>query len=70
MGLGQDEARVALIAAAGTLGPRQSGGHFTGSRSIRISGLTPGGLYEIQIRAIGGSTGTSDWSDPKQHRSL
>lgn len=64
------EARVALVATDGALGPWQSGNYSTTSRSVRINGLTPGGLYEIQIRAIGGSTGTSDWSDPKQHRSL
>lgn len=64
------ETRVALVAADGVLGPWQSGGHFTNSRSIRINGLTPGGMCEIQTRVIGGSTGTSDWSDPKQHRSL
>ncbi|MFA6561406.1 MAG: fibronectin type III domain-containing protein [Verrucomicrobiia bacterium] len=58
------------IVLIGALGPWQSGGHSTTSRSIRINGLTPGGLYEIQIRALGGSTGTSDWSDAKQHRSL
>jgi len=44
---------------------------YTGdSRHIRLSGLTPGVLYTIQIRALGGSTGQSDWSDPVQHRSL
>ncbi len=64
------ETRVALVSPDGTLGPWQSGGHSTTSRSIRINNLIPGGLYEIQIRAIGGSTGTSDWSDVKQHRSL
>jgi hypothetical protein len=61
---------VKPIVLIGALGPWQSGGHSTTSRSIRINGLTPGGLYEIQIRALGGSTGTSDWSDAKQHRSL
>lgn len=44
---------------------------FTGdSRHILFDGLTPGAMYTIQIRALGGSTGTSDWSDPVQHRSL
>jgi hypothetical protein len=33
-------------------------------------GLTPGQEYTIQIRALGGSTGQSDWSDPVKHRSL
>jgi hypothetical protein len=44
---------------------------FTGdSRHILFDGLTPGAMYTIQIRGLGGSTGTSDWSDPVQHRSL
>jgi hypothetical protein len=44
---------------------------FTGdSRHVLFEGLTPGVLYTIQVRALGGSTGTSDWSDPAQHRSL
>ncbi|MBI5686089.1 MAG: fibronectin type III domain-containing protein [Verrucomicrobia bacterium] len=64
------ESRVALVPPGGNLGPWQSGNYSTSSRSIRVKDLIPGGLYEIQIRAIGGSTGTSDWSDPKQHRSL
>lgn len=64
------ESRVALVAVGVAPGSWQSGGHSTTSRGIRIKDLVPGGLYDIQIRAIGGSTGTSDWSDPKQHRSL
>jgi hypothetical protein len=44
---------------------------FTGnSRHILFEGLTPGAMYTVQIRALGGSTGQSDWSDPVQHRSL
>lgn len=64
------ETRVALVAAGVAPGSWQSGGHSTTSRSVRIKGLVPGGLYDIQIRAIGGSTGYSPWSDTKQHRSL
>jgi hypothetical protein len=40
------------------------------SRHILFEGLTPGAMYSIQIRALGGSTGTSEWSDPAMHRSL
>jgi hypothetical protein len=29
--------------------------------------LTPGTNYNIQARAVGGSTGYSDWSDPVSH---
>ncbi len=35
-----------------------------------VSGLTPGGMYLFQVRAVGGSTGYSDWSDPVSHMSL
>ena len=41
---------------------------FTGdSQHVIFSGLTPGTVYTIQIRALGGSTGASDWSDPSSH---
>jgi len=46
-------------------------GVFTGdSQHIAFSGLTPGVEYTIQVRALGGSTGQSDWSDTSKHRSL
>jgi len=35
-----------------------------------INGLTAGTNYSIEVRAIGGSTGYSDWSDPVSHMSL
>ena len=42
---------------------------FTGdSRHIIFDGLTPGAVYTIEIRALGGSTGQTDWSDPVSHR--
>ena len=43
---------------------------FTQSRSMRITGLISGKRYVIQVRAIGGSLGTSNWSDPISHVSL
>ena len=42
-------------------------GIFTQARSISLPGLTPGQVYSVQARAIGGSTGYSDWSDPVSH---
>ena len=42
----------------------------TNSRRMEFNGLTPGVLYTIELRATGGSTGFSDWSDPVQHRAL
>ena len=41
---------------------------FTGdSQHIEFNGLTPGQSYIVQVRALGGSTGQSDWSDPSTH---
>ena len=64
------EVRYALIGADGAPGPFQNGGLFTNSRAMAINGLTPGENYQFQVRAIGGSTGYSDWSDPVSHMSL
>jgi hypothetical protein len=35
---------------------------FSQSSRIILGSLTPGKVYMIQARAIGGSTGFSDWS--------
>jgi hypothetical protein len=44
---------------------------FTGdSQHIVFDGLTPGTTYTVQIRALGGSTGQSDWSDPSSHMAM
>ncbi len=42
-------------------------GSFTAARKIILTHLTPGTVYTVQARAIGGSTGYSDWSDPSSH---
>lgn len=63
------ELRYAVV-TGGTVGPWQNGGMFTSSRALILNNLTPGTTYEMQVRAIGGSTGYSDWSDPSQHMSL
>ncbi|HBB96624.1 MAG TPA: hypothetical protein DC054_14665 [Blastocatellia bacterium] len=34
------------------------------SRRIAFEGLTPGVVYTVQVRSLGGSTGQSNWSDP------
>ena len=64
------EVRFAAVAAGGVPGPWQSGSLFTNSQSMSINGLTPGTNYTFQVRAIGGATGYSDWSDPSSHMSL
>jgi len=37
------------------------------SHHITFNGLKPGETYTVQVRALGGSTGQSDWSDPSSH---
>jgi hypothetical protein len=39
----------------------------TQGRNIVIPGLTPGIVYTLIARAVGGLTGYSDWSDPVSH---
>ena len=45
-------------------------GLFRSTRGMQATGLTPGVNYTFQVRAVGGSTGYSQWSDPVSHRSL
>jgi hypothetical protein len=42
----------------------------TQARHIVVGSLTPGTTYNIQARAIGGSEGVSDWSDPVSHMAI
>jgi hypothetical protein len=37
---------------------------FKNSRSILFKGLTAGVTYVLELMAVGGSTGQSDWSEP------
>jgi hypothetical protein len=48
-------------AAGSEYGPSIS---FASSRDILFQGLTAGLKYTLQLCAVGGSTGQSDWSDP------
>jgi hypothetical protein len=45
-------------------------GTFTQVRRMVLTGLVPGQTYTVQIRAVGGSTGYSDWSDPVSHMAM
>jgi hypothetical protein len=36
----------------------------TQARTITLTGLTTGTVYNVRVRALGGSTGQSDWSMP------
>ncbi|HYX30307.1 MAG TPA: fibronectin type III domain-containing protein [Pyrinomonadaceae bacterium] len=44
---------------------------YTGdSQHIIFDGLARGKDYTVQVRALGGSTGQSDWSDPSSHMAM
>ena len=64
------EVRYAVAPAGAAPGPWMTGGLFTNSRSMPLNGLTPGTNSMVEVRAIGGSTGSGDWSDPVSHMSL
>ena len=64
------EFRYAAVGADGSVGPWQNGGLLSNSRALALNGLIPGTKYIIQVRAVGGSTGYSDWSDATSHMSL
>ncbi len=57
------EVRLAAVGAENAPGPWQSAGMFTNSRSMTVAGLVPGTTYSLQVRAVGGSTRYSDWSN-------
>ena len=35
--------------------------------TVTVASLMPGTLYQIRLRAVGGSTGFSNWCDPVTH---
>ena len=48
-------------------GAWQNLGIFPQARRIELTNLTPGTVYTVQVRGIGGSKYYSDWSDPSSH---
>ena len=64
------EVRIAEVTSGGTNDPWEHTVTCPNTRAIPITGLTPGVIYNVQVRAIGGSTGYSGWSDPSSHMSL
>ncbi len=54
----------------GKPGPHHKTALSTSSRNIPVDGLTPGKLHSFQARALGGSTGYSDWSNALIQRAL
>lgn len=48
----------------------QPAGIYSQARRIVVGNLTPGTTYTFRFRAIGGSTGSGDWSDPVSHMAM
>jgi hypothetical protein len=42
----------------------------TQARRIVVGNLTPGTTYNLSARAVGGSEGSSEWSDPVSHMAI
>jgi hypothetical protein len=60
-------AKTYEIRVSSTANAWQHGGTFTQTRHLVLENLTPGTHYTLQARAVGGSTGYSNWSDPISH---
>lgn len=43
---------------------------FQNTRRMILQNLTPGQMYWIRVRVLGGSTGSSEWSDAISHMSI
>lgn len=54
--------------STGTNGPWMDAPFSTSSRNIPVNGLESGKLYIYRVRAMGGLTGQSDWSEGVSHR--
>ena len=63
-------ARMYEVQSKSGTGDWVSAGMYQSTRQLIVTGLTPGTTYTFQVRAVGGSTGQSDWSDPSSHMSL
>ena len=48
-------------------GAWQDGGGFSSTKLVIVVNLTPGTLYDFRVQFIGGSDGTSEWSDIVSH---
>jgi hypothetical protein len=51
-------------------GDWQEAGIFPQARRIEVARLTPGTVYDLRVRALGGSTGYSSWSDVTSRMSI
>ena len=57
------ERQMTTVAADGTPGEWANLGFYKGCRRLSTTGLTAGQRYALRIRAMGGSTDQSDWSE-------
>ena len=48
----------------------EGAGIFPQARRMVVANLTAGAVYNFRVRALGGSTGYSDWSNATSRRSL
>jgi hypothetical protein len=62
------EVQVAVLRPDNTPGTFVTVAIVTSSRNIPAGNLIPGTVYLFQVRAIGGLTGASDWSDAVMQR--
>ena len=51
-------------------GPWQDGGDFPNTKVVVVPQLVPGTLYDFRVQFIGGSTGSSEWSDTLSHMAI
>lgn len=65
-----DNARAYEVQKMNGTGEWTVAGTFTKARGVVLENLVPGSVYKIQVRAIGGSTGYSPWSNPVSHMSM
>lgn len=57
-------AKAYHVQASTDTGTWQDGGVFSNTRGIVLNSLTPGTVYSVRVQAVGGLTGSSDWSQP------
>ncbi len=64
------ELYIAMVANGATIGDWKLVATYGNGRKMLVNGLTPGTTYAFKARAVGGTTGYSDFSDPVTHMSL